>query len=529
VYVASRGSNTQLYLRPMDQLNAKPIPGTEGASMPFFSPDGQWVGFFAAGKLKKVSLMRGVPLRLCDAPNNRGASWGPDDTIRFTPVYTSGLWSISAAGGTPQVLTTPDSTKGELSHRWPEVLPGGKAVLFTVETAGSFDNASIAVLSLQSGEQRCLVEGGSNPHYASSGHLVFARAGVVLAAPFDLERLEMTGAPVAMLEGVMEDPTTGAAQFSISGVGSLVYVPGGAVAEGALVWVDREGTTDPLAANRRAFATPRLSPDGQQLAVTVNGRDIWVCQVARGTFTKFTFDPGVDERPVWTPDGNRVTFSSSRAGAFNLFWKLADGTGSSELLLTSEYDHYGTSWSPDGKMLAYEEQHPTTGFDIWLLPMEAGRLPTAADKPQPFLRTEFDERWAVFSPDGRWLAYGSDESGRYEVYVQPYPGPGGKWLISTAGGYHPLWAPDREDLELFYHDGNKMMVVPIETEPSFSPGTPKTLFELKNASVVPPFDISPDGQHFVMIQKGEQSAAPTQLRVVLNWFEELKAKVPTGK
>ena len=526
-YVVSRGGSVQLYLRAMDQLETSAIPGTERGVNPFFSPDGQWVGFFADGKLKKVSISGGAPMILCDAPQPRGASWGPNDTIVFAPTSSSGLSQVSAAGGTPQLLTTLDSQEGERSHRWPQLLPDGKAVLFTVATSGgTFDEGRILVQLLETGERRVLIQGGTYPHYLPTGHLVYAQAGTLLAVPFDPSRLEVTGAAVPLVEGVMQS-ARGAAQVSFSSVGSLVYLPGGiGEAERTLVWVDRKGGAQPLAAPPRPYLNPHLSPDGRQLAVEIAAakRDMWVYDISRETLTRLTFEGIQSQVPTWTPDGKRVTFNSARARSFNLFWRPADGSGAEERLMTSEYNLLPSSWSPDGQMLAFSEVHPTTRLDIWVLPLEGER------KPRPFLITQFNESSAMFSSDGRWLAYTSDESGRFEIYVQPFPGPGRKWQISTEGGTEPVWA--RNGGELFYRSeiGNRMMAVDITTEPTFNAGKPRLLFEGRYDTRVTigyraNYDVTADGQRFVMI-KGEEGQG--QINVVLNWFEELKRLVPTN-
>ena len=532
ILVVRAGDSRQLVLRLIDRGESALIAGTEGAESPFFSPDGQWVGFFADGKLKKVSIGGAAPLTLCDAPALQGASWGTNDTIVFAPSNRSGLFQVSAAGGTPKVLTTLDAEKGEISHRWPETLPNGNAVLFVEGTA---TDSRIVVLSLETGERRVLIEGGTHARYVPTGHLVYApegTPGTLLAVPFDPSRLEVTGSPVTIIEGVgaFEE---GPAQFSFSSLGTLVYVPRGiAEEERTLVWVDRQGAEEPLGAPPRRYRNLRLSPDGLRLAVTIgrgNNQDVWIYDIARHALTQLTFEKGRDIHPIWAPDGRRLAFRSAREGSQNLFWKPADGSGAAERLTTSENGVQSpTSWSPDDQVLAFYERpaaegSSATGLDIWVLPLEGER------KPRPFLQTQFDEGGAVFSQDGRWLAYGSNESGRLEVYVQPFPGPGNKWQISTEGGAEPAWA--RSGRELFYRNGDQMMAVEITTEPTFSAGTPKLLFEgtfqgggVSRAN----YGVTPDGQRFAMIQEGGPNEPPPQIYVVLNWFEELKRRVPTG-
>jgi Tol biopolymer transport system component len=525
-YVAIQGGTQQLYLRAMDSLEARPISGTEGAIEPFFSPDGQWLGFFAGGKLKKVSVSGGAALTLGDAAQPRGASWGSQGMIAFVPTNFSALLQVSDAGGIPQPLTRLE--KGEGSHRWPEFLLGGNAVLFAAgSTTSNWINARVAVQSVGTGERRNLIQVGTNPRYAPSGHLVYAQGGSLMAMPFDPQRLAITGTPVPVVEGVLQSPITGAAQYSFSATGSLVYASGGLHAtQRKLAWVDRKGVEQALPASAHAYRYPRLSPDGRRVAVTIEESEshIWLYELARDTLTRLTFQGNVNLIGAWAPDGKQIAFQSNREGPPNIFWQLADGSGGLERLNASEYNQVPNSWSRDGQLLAFIEVNPTTGYDIWVLRM-------SDRKAQPFLRTPFNEGAPRFSPDGRWLAYVSDESGRFEIYVQPYPGPGGKWQVSTEGGMEPAWNPNGR--ELFYRSGDKMMAVEITTQPSFSAGKPRVLFERPyqpTPGTFPNYDVSPDGQRFLMLKPSEQGqAAPTQINVVLNWFEELKQKVPAGK
>jgi len=532
-YVASQGGAQQLYLRVMDTLDAKPIPGTEGAINPFFSPDGQLVGFFGDGKLKKVSISGGAALTLGDATRPYGANWGSRGMIAFVPSNGSGLQQVSDEGGMPQPLTHLE--KGELNHLWPEFLPGGKAVLFAAgSTSFNFTNARVAVQSVGTGERRNLVQVGTNPRYAPTGHLVYAQGGSLMAVQFDPQRLAITGTAVPVVEGVLQSPVSGAAQYSFSATGSLVYVPGGVQSnQSKLVWVSRNGAEQPLAAPARAYRGPRLSPDGHQVAVAIQEQEsqVWLYDLSRETLTRLTFGGTVNNNPSWTPDGKRIAFESNKEGPLNIFWQLADGTGGLERLTTSEYVQVPHSWAPDGQLLAYAEATSTTGYDIWMLRMgESSTGSGQVRKAQPFLRTRFDEAVPRFSPDGRWLAYVSNESGRNEIYVQPYPGPGGKWQISTESGREPVW--NRNGREVFYRSGDKMMAVEITTQPSFIMGKPRMLFEGRyrpTPATSPNYDVSPDGQRFLMLKPVEQEqAAPTQINVVLNWFEELKRRMSSG-
>ena len=526
-YAAIRGGVQQLYLRAMDSLEAKTIPGTEGAVNPFFSPDGQSLGFFAGDRLKKVSVNGGGVTTLADAATPRGASWGDQGNFVFAPSVGGPLQQIPVGGGAAKPLT--ELAKGETSHRWPEVLPDGKAVLF-----GSGQNNTsmqVAVHVTASGEQRILVPalGSTQPRYAASGHLLYVQGGTLMAAPFDVRRQALTGEAVPVVENV-QGSSFGAVQYSISATGSLVYVSGGSqVNQQRLVFVSRDGKEQPLAAPAGAYTFPHISPDGRKVVV---GRDnqVWVYELARDTMTRFTFEGTANNAPVWAPDGNRIAFSSNKDGPLSVYWQKADGSGGMEKLTGSEYLRGPVSWSADGQLLSFVEVNSTTGYDIWVLDMKDPSTGSGQGrKAVPFLRTPFNEIGGI-SPDGHWMAYFSNESGRYEVYVQPYPGPGGKWQISTDGGMDMRWSVNGR--ELIYRNGDKLMAVDITTQPAFLAGKPKMLFE---GPYVPPspnnsyYDVSADGQRFLMLKPTEQAQAATQIVVVQNFFEELKQKVPTGK
>ena len=516
VYVA--GDDRQLYLRPMNEFEATPLQGTEGAISPFFSPDGQWVGFFADGKLKKISLEGGRPLTICETnyfvPS---ATWGPDDTIIFESRSPS-LSRVSASGGTPEIITTPDRKKGETWHFFPEMLPDGKEVLFTISRGVNIKDRNIALLNLETGEQRTVLKGGFNGRYAATGHIVFERFGTLMAAPFDLHQHKVTGSPIPIHEGIQRY------NWSFSGNGSLVYVPRGeSMAKSSLVWVNRQGEAKPLTEERRSYRYPRISPNGTQVAVGIiyENTDIWVYNVESSTSNRLTFG-GYNNHPIWTPDGNRLAFSSNRTGPFNLYLQPADGSEEAKQLLAGEYMQKPNSLSPDGKVLAFYEMNPTTQEDIWVFLIQDSSA-------SPFLVTPANEHAPMFSPDGKWLIYMSDESGRHEVYVQPYPSTGAKYQVSTEGGTEPVWSPDGR--ELFYRSGDKMMAVAVETEPTFRrQGIPQELFEYRSPmnTTAPMYDIHPDGDRFLMVQLEEESTAVNQINVVLNWFEELKSIFNTG-
>jgi eukaryotic-like serine/threonine-protein kinase len=535
VYVAGRGESKRLYLRSTDRFEVTPIEGTENASSPFFSPDSQWVGFFADGKLKKTNLRGGFPTTVCDATtDDRGGSWGPDDTIIFAASPTSGLMRVPASGGVPQILTSPDSDKRERTHRWPEVLPGGKAVVFTI---GGVDNvdyylaAKIAVQSLETGRKEILPVEGTFARYDPAGYLVLAQRGGLFAVPFDAKRLQVRGTPVRVFDDIAMDASTGAIDFSLSRTGSFSYLPGGwSYADLVLSSVDRKGFVQPLPAPARAYLNPHLSPDGKRIAVADQGGGslgIWVYDMARGTRMRLTYTN--DNSPLWTPDGKHIAYMEEANRSFAIKWKAADGNGPEETLLEAQsYLQVPVSWSPDGKFLAYTSVGGAalSGVRIWILPL-GGKY-----ESQEFVKTGTSQGAARFSPDGHWIAYASNESGRSEVYVQPFPGPGGKWLISTEGGNWPVWA--RSGRELFYLNGSRIMSAGVATQPGFAASTPRLLADvpIQTASTIGAngeFDVSPDGQHFLFIRARQQNALPAEVRVVLNWDEELKRLVPSSK
>ena len=550
VFSATKGGKQQLYLRALDRLEATPMPGTESGNSPFFSPDGHWLGFWQGtavvgtiGDLKIVPLNGGPAVTICKTGPLYGASWGPNDAVVFANQVDGGLWRVPAGGGNPQPLTTVDTKDGEFGHRLPQLLPGGQAVLYTiVKTRYRWDDAQIAVRSLVTNEQKVLIKNAADARYVPTGHLVYLREGTLMAVPFDLARLETTGSPVGLIENVLQDENstsvsgdTGAGQFSLSESGSLVYLPGGIVPdrEESLFWVDRNGKAEEIPVSPRPFYAPRLSPDEQQLTFSTLGimnQSVWTYGTSRGGLSRLTTE-GQNLMAIWTPDGKRVTFSSGTAGPQNLFWKPADGSGPAERLTTSEHVQRASSWSPDGRTLAFLEILSDVNIDIWTLSFENGAV-----KTRPFLQSPSLKRWAEFSPDGRWLAYGSNESGRDEVYVQPFPGPGGRQQVSTEGGREPAWAHNGR--EMYYlapglNGALKMMAVDVALQPTFTAGKPRVLFEgrFNSAAYIRNYDVTLDGRRFVLCQTKEQPPAPplTEMVLVQNWFEELKQKVPAGK
>jgi serine/threonine protein kinase len=525
---ASIGSGWRLYLRSLDSTEPAQVPGTEDSNSPFFSPDGQWLGFYGPGKLRKVSVQGGAPITLCDSTEIRGATWGPHDSIVFSRIGPSTLYRVPAGGGTPVPLTKLAS--GERTHKWPSFLPDGKALLFTIEdnTTASAANARIAVLRLDTGKWHTVLEGGTFPRYVPSGHILFARGAVLMGVPFDLAKLEVTGNPVPLIEGLSISPVTGAANFDVSREGTLVHVIGlPGLGHSEPVWVDRRGAAKPLGLPARSYVQPSLSHDGRYLALHIveESNDVWTHDTSRGTLTRFSFQPGEDEAPLWSPDGKRLAYSASvGAEPRHIYLKNADGSGADELVASPGGHVHLSSFSPDGKFLLYTNYEAGSSGDIWLLPLEGER------KPRPFLQTPFDERDAQFSPDGRWVAYTSNESGPDEVYVQGFPEARGKWQISTGGGYGPRWSPRGQ--ELFYRIGNKVMTIRYSSETAFSPATPQVLFEGEYGSHPRRegnYAVSPDGQRFLMLKNRDVDGTQSRIQVTLNWFEELKRRVPAAK
>ena len=541
VFGAIWGGRDQLYSRAINQLTATPIAGTTGGSSPFFSPDGQSVGFIADGELRKVPLIGGPAVRLCDATALFGASWGDDGTIVFATARNGGLWRVPETGGTPKALTTPQP--GEYSHRLPHVLPGGRAVIFTIlKGPRSWNEAQIVVRSLGTGQQDVLVTGGADARYVSTGHLVYMRLGTLMAVPFDPVRLAVTGGSTGVIDGVMQAAdrngtymaNTLAGQFTVSDTGALVYLTGGVVKAGerSLAWVDRHGTAQALPAPSRSYRSPRLSPDGQRVVVyTLDPVQVWSFDIARGTVSPVTVD-GESDHPVFDPDGKRIVFRAPGAdGEGNLFLKAADGSGGAERLTTSEHSQTPSSWN--GTTLAFFEEGEYKGkgffqFDIWLLSTSDGQT-------RPLIHTAANEITPEFSPDGQWLAYASSDSGIHQVYVQPYPGPGERIPISTKGGEQPVWSANGQ--ELFYVQGGlfspgrvaTLMSVKVATAPTFRAGTPEPLFESDDLRTGwgRSYDVAQDGRFLLTINKeAPTNPTPTQMIFVQHWFEELKRLIP---
>ena len=535
-------NNTGLFVRSLDQLQPTPLTrGSTGTREPFFSPDGEWIGFFEAlTTLKKVAATGGpaVTLSTLDG-SSRGATWGPDGLIVVaTGNPSTGLQLISDAGGATTVLTRPDTAKGERDHYWPHFLPGGGAVLFTIVPNGPIENAQVAVLDLETREQKVVVQGASDARYVPTGHLVYGAGGTVRAVAFDLSRLETAGTAIPVVSEVVTTLSEGAANFGVAGDGTLVYAAGRLQsATRSLIWIDRQGRETVIAAPARAYNQPRISPDGTRLAVSISDEqtDIWIWDIARETLTRATFDPANDNNPVWSADGQRLVLASSRGGTLATYWLPADGTGSIEPLSgngraapsTGSLAQTPTSVSPDGMSLVVEEVNAMGRRELLLIDI-------ATRRTRPLMETPFDERNGEISPNGRWIAYQSNESGEYEVYVRPFPDvETGRWQISTDGGGQPLWSRDGREL-FFLTPTGTLMTVAVGPGIPFKAGPPLKLFErpfLDFGVVNSPriYDVALDGKRFVMrktVAGADQTATEPGLVVVQNWTEELKRLVP---
>jgi Tol biopolymer transport system component len=509
-YVAARGAGTQLVLRRLDATDAVPLPGTTNAISPFFSPDNQWIAFFADGSLKKVPIGGGPPVTISEADTGFGGSWGSDGTIVFAPTTGSPLSRVPATGGTPARATRLDAERGEFSHRWPELLPDCRTVLFTVGTVGEWDEAEIVAQSLESGERAVVLKGGTHPHYLPSGHLLYTHAGAVWIAPFDAKQLKTTGPPSRALDGVTAS-ADGAAQFAVSRSGTAIYVAAAADAAGRrLVVVDGADVT-PLAAPAHPYVAPRVSPNGRRLAVAVANQSehIWMYDLSAGALKQLTFD-AANRAPIWTADDERVTFSSTRSGALNLFVVPVDGSGAAERLTTSDNVQIAGSWSPDGSVLAFVEQRPGSGRDIFLL--------RRGSEPAPWASSAFDESAPRFSPDGRWIAYVSNESGRAEIFVGAAAAAAPARQLSTDGGTEPVWA--RDGHALFFRAGGRLMAVPIVDAAALRVGPARQMFEgaVEPGTLdVANYDVMSGATRFVMVASPSAETRTSDFRVVVNW------------
>jgi Tol biopolymer transport system component len=522
VYLGWGPQGNQLFLRSIDRVEAVPIPQTRRAHLPFFSPDGEWLGFVAGNALRKVRLPGGPAITVCQvATNVPGASWGSNDVIVFaTP---AGLWQVPASGGAPRLVAASDTARGE-RYRWPEVLPNGRAAVFTTVDDAGFQ---LAAVSLETGAVRSLGLEGTSPHFITSGDLLFARTdGAVLAAPFDPSALRITGPARPVADDVLVG-IGGEARVRVSHAGVLAYVPEPS-RDRTLAIVDRGGNAETVPVTPRGFIAARVSPDGRRIAAAVlsaeegDQPDIWVLDRDANTFRRLTFDSGSLD-PVWSPDGRRIAFGAKPGGRHfgrAVRWIPAGGADSAETLLPFEHGQHPAEFAPDGRALLLQIRHTVSGWDLWILPLPGER------RPQPYLQGPSDEHSPAVSPDGRWLAYVSDEAGQNEVYVRPFPMPGNPVQVSSGGGREPRWAPSGR--ELFYRGQRGMVAVPVSTSPSFRAGRGTVLFDDKpylSHEVGAAYDVHPDGRRFLMIRRGAETP---QVVVVLNWFDQLRAEAEGG-
>jgi Tol biopolymer transport system component len=523
-YVAStQDGKSLLWVRPIDSLQGKPLAATEGAGLPFWSPDSRFIGFFAGGKLKKIDASGGPPLTLCETPFPRGGTWNRNGVILFAPSMNAPLYRISASGGTATPVTALDPSKNEMSHRWPYFLPDGHHFLYlggppysTMENP----TTAIRVGSLDSTASKLLVLTHASAIYAS-GHILFLRQNTLMAQPFDAQKLELTGDAIPVDDPVMEDTSIVKGVFSASENGRLTYAGSSSTGSRQLVWVDRSGRKVGQVPGADAYAAPHISPDGKMIAYTLSstGYDIWSYDVAREVKTRLTFGSAstpANAWAVWSPDGRWIAYTCFRNGKYALCRKLSDGSGTDEVLLEgTEQPRWPTDWSPDSKSLIYSElRQGVTALSV--LPLSGER------KPYPFRQSNFNEAYARFSPSGKWVVYCSDESGEDKIYVVPFLGPGGKWQVSPGGGCRPRWR--RDGKELFYlSSDNKEMAAEVKASGlNFEAGAVHTLFEARLSSTFESYDVTADGQRFIVVEdKGETGTAIT---LFANWDAELKKK-----
>jgi serine/threonine protein kinase len=513
-----------LAVRRLDQTKAVPLAGTEGAEAPFFSPDGKSIAFFADKKLKKIDAGGGAPVTLCDAPSQRGGSWGEDDNIVFAATNHGGLWRVSSNGGTPQVVTELDKKRGEDTHRYPQVLPGANAVLF-VNTLDSAGEGALEVHSLKTGKRKTLVQAGAYGRYVPSGHLVYIHRRTLFAAPMDAGRLDLTGPPVPVLEDVSFQPGTGTAAFTFSQSGMFVYVATNPEDQMRPIGVmDEKGKVELLPVAKARYTNPRVSPDGTRLAVTIeegSAANIWIYEWGSQRFSRFAFQNGNAENPLWTPDGKYLVFSSdARTPGPGIYWMRVDGAGTAQRLVEGP-GLIPWSLSAQAARLVYEVQAGRPKVGLWILPVNW----SDAARPKPGDAERFIESTAAsFSPDGRWIAYGSGQSGLPEVFVRPFPGPGGQWQVST-GGASPVWS--RNGRELFYRgilDLRIMVSGYSVAGDTFSAARPRPW----NDARVESFDLMPDGKRVVVIAAADQKEA-THATFLLNFMDDLRRRLPAGK
>jgi hypothetical protein len=528
-------SRGRLFTRRLDQSKALELAGTLGAASPFFSPDGRWLAFFAAGRLRKVSVEGGASITLCDAPQGRGGGWSEDGRI-VASLDGNLLATISDAGGAPTPLMP--LAQGEAQHRWPHVLPGSRAMIFTARptSSTSWDDATIEVLRVPDGRRKTLQRGGSFGRYVAAsngdGYLLYVTKGTLFAVPFDVGRLEVRGTPLPIVEDVGYNGANGAAQFDLSRAGTLVYRRALSGAVVSLQWLDAIGNLQALPTKPAVYLQPRLSPDGRLLAMAItsgDGTDIWVYEWQRDVMSRLTFGGGNYGYPVWSPDGRFLVFFAGGLGG--LYWIRADGASAPQQLTRSQNPQFPWSFSPDGKRLAFAE-FPMSGGDIWTVPVEDDGGMLKAGKPEPFLQTPASELYPAFSPDGRWIAYRTFESGTSEIQVRAFPDKGGKWLISNGGGVVPVWSPNGRELFYRSEDQHIMVVSYTVKDDAFVPDKPRRWSDrILAESPARNLDIAPDGRRFVTMMPVDTPAEPrmqSQVVFLQNFADELRRRAPSA-
>ncbi|HEU5238234.1 MAG TPA: hypothetical protein VFU37_13950, partial [Pyrinomonadaceae bacterium] len=534
-FTATTGGKVQLWVRALDSLESRVVPGTAGASFPFWSPDSRFVCFFADARLKKIEATGGPAQTLCETPQGYGGTWNRDGVILFSRGGPGGMFRIPATGGEPVQVSKPDLSKLEGAYIFPTFLPDGSHFLYNVR-GGQKEVRGVYVGSIDGTFKRRIIGENTSVRYVSSaqsgsdeadGWLLYRRDDALLAQPFDARSLQLSGIPFPILEKVGHDPiNTDYVNFSVSDNGVLIADPN-FNRQRQYLWVDRAGKPASSLNVIGSVGSAWLSPDQKRFVADRidnqnNSPDLWLCDVTGGNEVRFTFVPGNDQCPLWSPDGSRIVWSSNREGIGNLYQKAASGAGEDLLLLRSEYTKFPTDWSGDGRFIIYFEVNPKTKNDVWVLPL-AGNGVLTAGEPRPMLQSEANESWAALSPDGKWLAYASDESSRYEVYVQSFPASGGKRQISNGGGNNPHWRNDGKELFYYSSDG-KLMSVPIKSGESLEAGIPVSLFEYRSGNslgALASFAVTRDGQRFLInAVVDNETAAP--LTLVVNWITELK-------
>ncbi len=517
---ASTSDGPRLYLREMNAASPVAVSGADGAVNPVFSPDGKWLAFFVGAQLRKISLDGGAPVTVADGISTaKGMSWGTDHNIYYAPAVNSGILRISDGGGKPQPVTQLQS--GELAHISPEVLPDGKALLFTVFSGGNEDDGALVAQKIGSNERKVVIPKGVEARFLAPNHLLYMRGGSLMATTFDPKSLEVSGTPVTAIQDILMGSSLGSAQYDLSNSGTLVYVNGGRQAvENSLVIAEHDAKVQPLPVKPNLYGSPRFSPDGNLLALTLRlpDPDIWIYDLGRGALRRISFAPGEDELPVWSPDGKRIAYASN--GRQQAFVVAVDGSGQEESLMKNDSHFHLQSWSPDGKLIAFERLGVSGQYEIWMLPLEGER------KPYSYLASQFRLSQPAFSNDGHWLAYTSNESGRGEVYVQRFPGPGEKVQVSTDGGTNPVWSHDGK--QLVYENSGTLWATEVLLSP-FRIGKSRVLYqgEIWNDAAGPNYALAP-GAHKIVVVERVKDPDGGNVKVVLNWRQELQNQSGSG-